>query len=125
ALRRLIPSRSVDRATVLDEIGWQGAEAGEHAVGIEALRELLALRTEPRERGSVHMRLASLLSSGPGDLASAEAEAKAAVAAFVAAGADDRVASALNELAWIRGERSEERRVGKAGRLHCAPCHYQ
>ena len=104
ALRRLIPSGSVDRATVLDEIGWQGAEAGEHAVGIEALRELLALRTEPRERGSVHMRLASLLSSGPGDLASAEAEAKAAVAAFVAAGADDRVASALNELAWIRGE---------------------
>ncbi|TMC29710.1 MAG: hypothetical protein E6J27_04870, partial [Chloroflexi bacterium] len=26
------------------------------------------------------------------------------MAAFVAAGADDRVASALNELAWIRGE---------------------
>lgn len=104
ALRRLLPATSPDRATLLDEVGWQAAEAGEHEMGIDALRELLPLRSDAGERAVVHMRLASLLSSGPGDLASAEREGHAAVSAFTEAGAAEGLASALNELAWIRGE---------------------
>jgi DNA-binding NarL/FixJ family response regulator len=107
ALRRLIPAGSPDRDAVLDEIGWQAAEGGEHEVGIGALRDLLATRTDARERGVLRMRLASLLSVVPGDLATAEREASEAVRAFTEAGAEDRLASALNELAWIRGERGD------------------
>jgi DNA-binding CsgD family transcriptional regulator len=106
ALRRLIPA-GAERNTVLDEVGWQAAEGGAHEVGIEALRELLPSVTEPRERGVVRMRLASLLSVVPGDLATAESEVNEALRAFTEAGADDRLASALNELAWIRGERGD------------------
>ncbi len=104
AAAALIPAGSPERADALDEIGWQAAEAGAHGVGAEALRELLALRTEPRERATVHMRLASLLSSGAGELVAAEIEAKEAVRLFESVGAEDRLAGALNELAWIRGE---------------------
>jgi ATP/maltotriose-dependent transcriptional regulator MalT len=104
ALRRLIPVGAAERATVLDEIGWQAAEGGEHEVGIAALRELLALRTDPAERGAAHVRLASLLSAGPGDLVSAAREVEEAVRSFTTAGADDSLAAALNELAWIKGE---------------------
>ena len=104
ALRRLIPPASPDRAAVLDEIGWQAAEGGEHQSGIDALRELLPLRAEARERAVVHMRLSSLLSAGPAELAEAEREARAAVRDFTEAGAAEQLASALNELAWIQGE---------------------
>jgi ATP/maltotriose-dependent transcriptional regulator MalT len=100
----LIPTGSPERAEVLDEIGWQAAEAGEHDVGVEALRELLGVRVEPREQATVHMRLASLLSSGPGELVAAELEATEAVRLLESAGAEGQLAAALNELAWIRGE---------------------
>lgn len=100
----LIPIGSPERAEVLDEIGWQAAEAGDHSVGVDALRELLTMRVEPRERATVHMRLASLLSSGPGELVAAEIEAKEAVRLLESVGAAGQLAAALNELAWIRGE---------------------
>ena len=104
AALQLLPIASPERAEVLDEIGWQAAEAGDHGVGVDALRELLPMRNESRERATVHMRLASLLSSGPGDLAGAERDAQEAVRLFESAGADGQLASALNELAWINGE---------------------
>ncbi|HEY6957663.1 MAG TPA: LuxR C-terminal-related transcriptional regulator [Candidatus Limnocylindria bacterium] len=103
AARSLLPVETRERREVLDEIGWQADEAGEHATGIDALRELLA-DAPTADRASLHMRLASLLASGPGDLAGAEAEANEAIRLFEAAGAVGQQASALNELAWIRGE---------------------
>jgi DNA-binding CsgD family transcriptional regulator len=92
---------------VLDEIGWQAAEAGEHATGVEALRELLTLRVAAHERAMVHMRLASLLSSGPGELDVAAIEANEAVRLFASADAEEQLAAALNELAWISGEQGD------------------
>lgn len=107
AALQLTPAASAERAQVLDEIGWQAAEAGEHGAGVVALRELLTVRVEPRERATVHMRLASLLSSGPGELDAAELEARSAVRLFESAGAEDQLAAALNELAWIEGEQGD------------------
>lgn len=104
ALRRLIPTDAPERATALDEIGWQAAEAGAFAIGIEAINELLERTDEASAKAVLHMRLASLLSAGPGDLAAAEVQAREAVRLFGVAGAEDRLASATNELAWIRGE---------------------
>jgi len=104
AALELVAAESEERSELLDEIGWQAAEAGDHVVGIPALRELLDRSRNDRERGVVHMRLASLLASGAGDLATAEREASEAVTLFERSDATADIASAINELAWIRGE---------------------
>ena len=102
----LVSARArAERAQLLDEIAWQASCTGDHTVGIPALRELAEIWREDRKSlGLVHMRQASFLSSGAGDLGAAEAEALEAIRLLRDAGAVDRLPAALNELAWIRGQ---------------------
>jgi DNA-binding CsgD family transcriptional regulator len=101
---RLVPASDRElRATVLDELAGAADMAGDHTAGIPALRELLALATTPGERITARLRLASFVSAGSGDLAEADRLISEAVA-LARAWAPDRLARALNELGWVRGE---------------------
>jgi DNA-binding CsgD family transcriptional regulator len=101
----LVPPTGGDlRRDLLQEIAGQAAAVADHVVGIPALKELIALTgDDPVRRGTAQMGLASFLSTGAADVAAGEAAAAQAIEAFRQAGADDRLAGALNERAWIRG----------------------
>lgn len=93
------------RREVLDEIGWQASAAGDHVSGISALEELLPLAGDDEvELGRTHVRLASFLATGVGDLPGAEGHAATALQLLVGRSGDRFLPAALNESAWIHGE---------------------
>ena len=94
------------RASLLDELSWQAQEVGDHGRGVPALRELIRLRTEagdPAGEATSRMRLGSFLCWGVAEPDAAEAEARAAISLFEAAGNEAGHRAALNEWGWIRG----------------------
>lgn len=92
------------RREVLDEIAWQASSCGDHVAGIRALTELARLLPkEPELQARNHIRLASFLSTGTGDLEAAAAHAATAVG-LLAGSSSGALALAINELAWVRGE---------------------
>jgi ATP/maltotriose-dependent transcriptional regulator MalT len=104
-LEMLPNSDTVQRREVLDEIGWQASAAGDHVSGVAALEKLLLLvRDDALELGRTHVRLASFLATGVGDLARAERHAATAVKLLSEKLGVGFLPAALNELAWIHGE---------------------
>jgi DNA-binding NarL/FixJ family response regulator len=94
------------RIQILDELAWQANEVNDFGAGIPALKELEMLLTGSDDlaaRIRVHLRMASLLSSGAGDFS--EAARQADLADRLAEKAGDAVlkVKALNERAWILG----------------------
>jgi DNA-binding CsgD family transcriptional regulator/tetratricopeptide (TPR) repeat protein len=93
------------RQELLDEIAWLAASAGEHKAGIAALQSLAPLvANDEEEAARTHVRLASFLSAGAGELAAAESHATSAVRLLSSRPRSRTLAAAINELAWIRGE---------------------
>jgi ATP/maltotriose-dependent transcriptional regulator MalT len=102
AALELVPKDGGGRRELLDRIAWHAAEASDHTIAIPVLRELAdVVRDDPVELATTRMRLASVLSTGAGDLAAAETEARAAVELFERE-APERLAAAINELGWIQ-----------------------
>ncbi|MDQ6899161.1 MAG: hypothetical protein M3072_06590, partial [Candidatus Dormibacteraeota bacterium] len=91
------------RAAVLDELAGAADAAGDHTAGIPALQELLQLAVSADVQVTTRLRLASFLSAGGGDLPEAERLVGEAVALAQTA-SPARLAAALNEFGWIRGE---------------------
>ncbi|HLQ60595.1 MAG TPA: LuxR C-terminal-related transcriptional regulator, partial [Candidatus Acidoferrales bacterium] len=94
------------RIAILDELAWQANLGGDFGAGVPALRELEELMADSPDiaaRVRVHLRLASLLSAGSGDLR--QAARAADQAERLAAQAGDLVlqVKALNERSWIVG----------------------
>jgi DNA-binding CsgD family transcriptional regulator len=105
ALELLPAGDAVERAEVLDEIAWQASAAGDHRSGISALEALLPLvRDDALESGRTHVRLASFLATGVGDLPGAERHVATAVQLLSDDGGHRLLPAALNESAWIHGE---------------------
>jgi DNA-binding CsgD family transcriptional regulator len=105
ALGLLPADDAVQRVELLDEIGWQASAAGDHQSGISALEALLPLvRDDTLESGRTHIRLASFLATGVGDLPGAERYVATAVQLLSDEGGDRLLPAALNESAWIHGE---------------------
>ena len=99
---------TVQRREVLDEIGWQASAAGDHLTGVAALEKLLLLvRNDASELGRTHVRLASFLATGVGDLVRAERHAATAVRLLSEMSDVGFLPAALNELAWIHGENGD------------------
>ena len=92
------------RAGLLDELAWHAQEVGDHGRGVPALRELISLRVgDPTAEARARMRLASFLCWGVAEPQAAEAEARAALTLFEAAGDEAGHRAALNEWGWICG----------------------
>jgi len=125
ALEVLPHSDTIQRREVLDEIGWQASAVGDHVSGVAALEKLISLvRDDPLELGRTHVRLASFLATGVGDLTRAERHAATAVKLLSEKSGDRFLPAALNELAWIHGEdgdlarqTAESRKAARLARL--------
>lgn len=105
ALELLPTTDSVQRRDVLDEIGWQASATGDHISGISALEKLaLLVGADSLELGRTHVRLASFLATGVGDLTSAGRHAATAIHLLSEPSGDRFLPAALNESAWIHGE---------------------
>jgi len=105
ALEMLLTGDAVQRVELLDEIGWQSSAAGDHVSGISALEALLPLvRDDALESGRTHVRLASFLATGVGDLPAAERHVTTAVQLLSDDDGHRLLPAALNESAWIHGE---------------------
>jgi len=103
ALDLLAPG-SPGRPGLLDRLAWQAACVGDHEVGIPALEELVSSsQGDDLSEAGARMRLASFLAWGRADLATAERHIRLALASFEKVGDQERVAAAINELAWISG----------------------
>lgn len=107
AALELVPKGEGGRRELLDVAAWHAAEASDHTIAIPLLRELAGvIHEDPVELATTRMRLASALSTGAGDLAAAEAEAREAIALFERE-APQRLAAAINELGWIQALRGD------------------
>ena len=105
ALEMLPAGDAVQRVELLDEIGWQASAASDHLSGISALEALLPLvNDDALESGRTHVRLASFLATGVGDLPGAERHVATAVKLLSDEGGQQLLPAALNESAWIHGE---------------------
>ena len=91
------------RRGLLDELAGASDAAGDHTIGIPALRELLQLTSDRSEVATTRLRLASFLSAGAGELAEAKEHVEKAIAIY-REDAPERLAAAFTELAWLDGE---------------------